>query len=162
MRMRSIGERIKLHRIELGIEQKELASRLGITSGYLSKLERGLCQPSPEILEKLENVLNISSEQLRPKLTRTQKNNMLHILSEEELMQEYNSYHPIIVKILYGASAEEDTIFPAILDISDLNNNELAAYYSIRKLGLYMRDYGTQWIAYHYYEALIDEEREQN
>lgn len=157
-----IGKQIKQYRQELGLTQKELAEKTGISGVYLSQIERGLYQPSISMIEKITAGLNISEGQLRPKLSMMREKGMREVLTEEQLMLEYNQYHAILVEILHRKNEISDTaIYPAILDISSLPDHRLVACYGVDKELLFMEDYGKEWVAYHYYEAFIDEERNQ-
>ncbi|MDO4182193.1 MAG: helix-turn-helix transcriptional regulator [Coriobacteriia bacterium] len=53
----SVGEQIAAARKQRGLTQKELAWRAGIQQCMLSKLERGLCNPTLETLECLAEAL---------------------------------------------------------------------------------------------------------
>lgn len=45
-----IGKRVAKRRIDLGLQQEELADRAGVSRPYISRLERGVV-PSPKLLE---------------------------------------------------------------------------------------------------------------
>lgn len=47
----SIGERLKILRISLKITQEEFASRLKVSKGFLSNLEKGIRNPSDQLLK---------------------------------------------------------------------------------------------------------------
>ena len=49
----AVFERLNAH----GISQNEAARRAGISSGHLSEIVNGLCDPSPGVLKKLHTVL---------------------------------------------------------------------------------------------------------
>ena len=59
-----IGFRIVRRRKQLNISQKELASRTGITEATLSRYENNIREPKAEIIAKLANVLNTSTDYL--------------------------------------------------------------------------------------------------
>lgn len=54
-----IGRRIKMIRVERGLTQKELASKVGIDFTYIGKIERGEQLPSLKILIKIGDALSI-------------------------------------------------------------------------------------------------------
>ncbi len=54
-----IGRRIKRIRVERGLTQKELASKVGIDFTYIGKMERGEQLPSLKILIKIGEVLSV-------------------------------------------------------------------------------------------------------
>lgn len=49
--------RLKRRRMELGLSGKALAAKLEISQPYLSQLEKGSREPSPELLRKIADVL---------------------------------------------------------------------------------------------------------
>lgn len=56
----STGERIRQHRIRLGLTQEELAEQIGRTPKYYADIERGSCGMSIETLMALSETLNLS------------------------------------------------------------------------------------------------------
>lgn len=54
-----IGRRIKRIRVERGLTQKELASKVGIDFTYIGKIERGEQLPSLKILLKIADALSL-------------------------------------------------------------------------------------------------------
>lgn len=59
-----IGIFICKRRKELGMTQKELAERLGITDRAVSKWENGRCMPDLSLLQPLSRILNVSINDL--------------------------------------------------------------------------------------------------
>src|SRR5215212_4958464 len=57
--MLMIGQLVRQLRESRGLSQEELATRARVSSGYLSKLERDLSQPSAAILQKISTVLQV-------------------------------------------------------------------------------------------------------
>ena len=57
-----IGRRIKQQREAIGLTQEELASKLGLTTNYISTVERGASFPRCEKLISLLNGLNTSAD----------------------------------------------------------------------------------------------------
>lgn len=55
----SIGKRIKKKRIALGLRGIDLAEKSGLSSGFISQIERNLVNPSVSTLKKIGNVLNV-------------------------------------------------------------------------------------------------------
>ncbi len=56
---------LKMRRIQLGIKQKDLAEKVGITSQYLMMLEKGKAKnPSLEIMKNLSTELNSTVQEL--------------------------------------------------------------------------------------------------
>ena len=50
---------IREKREELGLSQKELAEKSGITQSFLCDIEQGRSKPSIDVAIKLANVLNV-------------------------------------------------------------------------------------------------------
>ncbi len=57
--IRDFGDRICNARIRKGLELEKLARILGVSSSYLSKIERGKIKPDLYLAKKIERVLNI-------------------------------------------------------------------------------------------------------
>lgn len=62
--MSSIGDRILDLRKELNLSQKELAENVGITEASLSRYENNLREPRAEIIIRLADALNCSTDYL--------------------------------------------------------------------------------------------------
>jgi len=59
-----MGERIKQARKDKGYTLAALGEKISLTHGYLSNIENGNRQPSPEVLKSLSSVLNLSYSEL--------------------------------------------------------------------------------------------------
>jgi transcriptional regulator with XRE-family HTH domain len=55
---------IKILRLLTGITQSELSEKLGISQSYLSLLERGQREITPELSRRIENVLGLSNKKI--------------------------------------------------------------------------------------------------
>lgn len=55
-----IGSRIRKYREELGISQRQLAERIGVSNGRVSNWEQGLNRPDADMLAELCCVLKVS------------------------------------------------------------------------------------------------------
>ena len=53
-----LGYKIKKKRIEMGLTQKELADKVGIDQSDLSKLEKGLLNPTVKMIHRIAKGLN--------------------------------------------------------------------------------------------------------
>lgn len=60
--MGNIGEKITNLRQELGLNQKQLAEKVGITEASLSRYENNLREPRAEIISRISEVLNCSTD----------------------------------------------------------------------------------------------------
>jgi transcriptional regulator with XRE-family HTH domain len=61
MALEKIGMRIKALREKRGLSQEELASRAGISRGYLARLETGRHEPTLTMLGKLATALKVKT-----------------------------------------------------------------------------------------------------
>lgn len=61
---RRIGPRIRARRIELGISQRQLARRIGVSASFVSRVETGQCPPSVVTLRAMTSALGISANEL--------------------------------------------------------------------------------------------------
>lgn len=57
--MKTLGGRIRQHRINCGMSQEELASAIGSTKATISRYERDQREPSFDTLKKIANALNV-------------------------------------------------------------------------------------------------------
>ena len=62
--MTSVNDRIKQLRIENNLTQTDLAEKVGLTYVQIGRYEKGKSTPSAEVLQKLANVLNTSTDYL--------------------------------------------------------------------------------------------------
>ena len=60
----SLANNVKKHRKQAGLSQEELAFQCDIDRTYISKLERGVANPSLLILVKIAETLNVRIEDL--------------------------------------------------------------------------------------------------
>jgi transcriptional regulator with XRE-family HTH domain len=59
-----LNEKIKRLRKENGLSQVKLSELAGIHKTHFSRLERGLYKPSVEVLKKIAEILNVSTDYL--------------------------------------------------------------------------------------------------
>ncbi|HUH26505.1 MAG TPA: helix-turn-helix transcriptional regulator [Flavobacterium sp.] len=62
--MTSVNERIKQLRIDNNLTQSELAEKVGLTYVQIGRYEKGKSNPSADVLQKLANALNTSTDYL--------------------------------------------------------------------------------------------------
>lgn len=63
---KQLGENIKKVREKLGKTQEELARKAEIHVSYLSRIERGVVNPSVEVLENIAKALKVKSSAILP------------------------------------------------------------------------------------------------
>ncbi|MFJ2007059.1 helix-turn-helix domain-containing protein [Streptomyces chartreusis] len=59
-------QRLRKKRIEAGLNQRELAAAVGVSTAHMSLLERGLRGASPRVLKRFTGPLNCQLEDLMP------------------------------------------------------------------------------------------------
>lgn len=62
--MTSVNERIKQLRIDNNLTQSDLAEKVGLTYVQIGRYEKGKSNPSADVLQKLANALNTSTDYL--------------------------------------------------------------------------------------------------
>lgn len=63
-RTKQMNKTLKIARVEKGITQKELASHVGVTSRYISLIERNDLKPSPDVMQKISKCVDVSVQDL--------------------------------------------------------------------------------------------------
>lgn len=87
--MNNLHSRIKILRKQLGFSQEEFASKLGITKQAISNIETGKSSPSPLILFKMHQEMDINLNYVIAgdgEMFLTEKNNEM---LKETLMREF-------------------------------------------------------------------------
>lgn len=62
----TLGEIIRQQRALAALPMRQLAAMAGISNPYLSQIERGLREPSDQVLKSLADSLQVSADALRP------------------------------------------------------------------------------------------------
>lgn len=57
-----VGKRVKEVRKKSGLTQEDLAEKIGVSTTYISSIERGLSFPRGEVLVGILNALNVPSD----------------------------------------------------------------------------------------------------
>lgn len=78
-----IGKRMKQRREELGLTQEQFAEKLGLTTNYISTLERGASFPRCEKLILILNGLETSADAIFCDVITYSQNYKTSILSEQ-------------------------------------------------------------------------------
>ena len=60
----TFGQKVRLHREELGYTQTELAKKVHTTQPYVSRLERNNFNPSMNMIKNIADALRISTDYL--------------------------------------------------------------------------------------------------
>lgn len=69
----SLGEIIRKQRELAQLPMRQLAAMSGISNPYLSQIERGLRDPSDQVLESIADSLELSADALRPRKRRSEE-----------------------------------------------------------------------------------------
>lgn len=77
--MERIGSRITKARKEINLNQKELAEKCGITEATLSRYENGLREPKSEIVVRMADALNVTTDYLLGRSNEKQPNKNLPV-----------------------------------------------------------------------------------
>ena len=72
IRPRTIGEKIKKKRLDMGLYQKDVADIIGVDVNTVTNWEKGRCVPSNGFLEKIEVFLESTDANLFAQLTKTE------------------------------------------------------------------------------------------
>ena len=59
-----LGKNVKYHRFKMNYTQEKLAEKLGVSSNYIGRLERGQHSPSLTKIEMIAKALNIKPFEL--------------------------------------------------------------------------------------------------
>jgi len=76
----SLGEIIRKQRELAQLPMRQLAAMSGISNPYLSQIERGLRDPSDQVLESIADALELSAEALRPRKRHSEEEEQLPVV----------------------------------------------------------------------------------
>lgn len=77
-----LGNNIKLYRKQKGINQKDLATKLGVSNVVLSRYESGIRTPDISTQNKLADILEVSLDELHGRKTKER----LNLLKDAEVL----------------------------------------------------------------------------
>lgn len=100
----NFSENLKSIRSDAGMTQKSLGEKIGVTSVTIGNWERGVRQPSFELLPKLADALDTSVDALLGKHRTARRN-----LAEEELLANYrqlDAHGQKLVRIICNTELE--------------------------------------------------------
>ena len=89
-----IGQVIRKYRIEVGLTQKEMANRLGVTTPAVNKWEKGSSNPDIELLAPIARLLHISLDTLmsfHEELSAVEIDELIHRLDAMLEIEEYEN-----------------------------------------------------------------------
>ena len=116
-----IGKNVKKYRAALGMDQKTLAARLGVTAGAVSNYENDISSPKEEILYKMFDVFGVTPNELFAGCyAETKKSPVPAGTEDDEKVQE-------VVQGLTRLLVEAGWIAPGA-DLTDAQLRTLASY----------------------------------
>lgn len=59
-----LAKEIRARRKGLGLSQEEFAAKIGVSSVFVSKIERGIANPTVSVVEKMANFFNMPISEL--------------------------------------------------------------------------------------------------
>jgi len=62
---RTLGEKIRKHRMDLGLVQKDVAKYVGVATDTVTNWEKGKTKPSKENLRKIQKFLRLKIKKFR-------------------------------------------------------------------------------------------------
>lgn len=97
---KSIGKKIKLARVNSNLTQEELAEEIGISSRYVSQLERGLAFGSANTIVNICKTLNIDSNFLFDELIETKDSQSISNMIDPKFFKSYNKLNEMNKQII--------------------------------------------------------------
>lgn len=64
--MKAISTNVRNKRLDLRMTQKDLAEKCGLSTNYISRIERSEVSPTIDTLEKLTKALKVDSSEILP------------------------------------------------------------------------------------------------
>ncbi len=64
--MKAISTNVRNRRLDLRLTQKDLAEKCGLSTNYISRIERAEVSPTIDTLEKLTKALKVESSDILP------------------------------------------------------------------------------------------------
>lgn len=102
--MKTLYQRIRMLRINMGLNQSELADKIGVTKSAVSQWESGKRNPDKEALLSLADLFNVD---------------LNYLYGKEDVTSRYLKYDEILLIDKYrSASAEIKSAINAILGIN--------------------------------------------
>jgi transcriptional regulator with XRE-family HTH domain len=119
-----IGSKVKELRTNAKLTLRELSDKTGLSTGFLSQLERGLTSIATDSLERLAEALNVETSYFfsRP----TMRNGVIMRSYEKEVMKIDNAKY---ISYLFSANASDKEMMPRIIDVLPCNSSESLTQY---------------------------------
>lgn len=102
----SFSERLKIARMQKGYSKTDLAEKIGVHYSQIGRYENKGSQPSADVLSKIANALEISTDFLMNGNTDTFAENTLmdkELLNQFKTIEQFSDQDKSVVKILLDA-----------------------------------------------------------
>lgn len=90
----TLGERLKILRIEAGLTQEELAQRIGLKKQNISRYENSHCEPNIRTAKKIADALGVSIEEMAVGISVTSPVTLSLSTDEAQLIEDYRILTP--------------------------------------------------------------------
>jgi len=120
----SIGTKVKELRTNAKLTLRELSEKTGLSTGFLSQLERGLTSVATDSLQKVAKALNVETSYFFA--NPTMKNSVIIKNYDKQVMKIDNERY---ISYLFSANAMDKTMMPRIIDILPCVSAESLAQY---------------------------------
>lgn len=105
-----LGETLRDLRRQHGLTLREMADKTGLSTGFLSKIERGFSQPSINNLHKICYVLHIAIDDLAPKQSEPEQERpavaMFPLIQRDQRSLIYNVNNVVKLESIFSSSAQ--------------------------------------------------------
>lgn len=119
-----IGSKVKELRTNAKLTLRDLSNKTGLSTGFLSQLERGLTSIATDSLAEIAKALNVETSYFFIKTT--SKNSVVMRSYEKEVLKIDNAKY---ISYLFSADAVGKEMMPRIIDILPCNTNEILNQY---------------------------------
>lgn len=121
---KAIGEKVKTLRQELNMTLKDLSEKTGLSTGFLSQLERGMTSIAVDSLSQMAEILEVNLSYFFPKVQSA--NNTILRYQERKLFQienlKYMHYH-------LSGELKDKTMLPRMVEILPGETDETVSAY---------------------------------
>lgn len=119
-----IGGKVKELRTNAKLTLRELSVKSGLSTGFLSQLERGLTSISTDLLAEIAKALNVETSYFF--INTISRNSVVMRSYEKEVMKIDNAKY---ISYLFSADPNGKEMMPRIVDILPCNTNEILTQY---------------------------------
>ena len=123
--LKKFSRNLKKERKRLGLRQKDLAEKIGVTVKTIQKYEKGLTLPSLKLMEKIALVFDVSLEKFTNEYFFSEKETTVDVVERVKLDLNFNQKvnNLILTDIIFDIVDLEFRYKNGILDEKVLNNS---------------------------------------